>query len=180
MNSPKIVSGNLLNTDYHIIIQQLNCLCVKPHGLSESIAKKYPYANVYEKRQRLDKRNLCIPSDRGIPGNITVSGFKEDKKPIVIGLYGQFDFGKPYFKSNRPKCEIKETREQREIWFQEALDNLLNWLIENNLNKEDIKIGLPYLIGCGLAGGKWENYLKIIEKFTEKIKCQVEIIKLDV
>ena len=78
----QIIEGDLLTCTDSIICQQLNCLCVRAHGLSADIAKKYPYSNVYAERKAIGTRNLCIPEDAGVPGNIEVrSGFG----PIVIG-----------------------------------------------------------------------------------------------
>ena len=114
----QIIEGDLLTCTDSIICQQLNCLCVRAHGLSADIAKKYPYSNVYAERKAIGTRNLCIPEDAGVPGNIEVrSGFG----PIVIGLYGQYDYGKG--------CTVRTTPAQdnaklREIWFKQCLENL--------------------------------------------------------
>jgi hypothetical protein len=182
MSKAKIIIGNLLNSDSHIIVQQLNCLCVRPHGLSQSISNKFYYANVYGKRQGDGRLNLAIKKDYGIPGQIVISGLKENEKnpdnPVVIGLYGQFDYGKPYLRKYRPTHNPPETKELREIWFQEALDNMTSWLIDNKYNNENVRIGFPYGIGCGLAGGNWSHYSKMIDNFADNINCQINIIKL--
>ena len=47
-------------------------------------------------------------------------------------------------------------------WFQRCLDDIAK--IPNI--KE---IGFPYNIGRGLAGGDWNNYQDMLEKFAEKI-----------
>jgi hypothetical protein len=61
----------------------------------------------------------------------------------VINLYGQESPGKP---------TPKETKNTRLDWFKKALSTL------------DIKdpIAVPYKIGCGLAGGDWNDYLDIL------------------
>lgn len=68
----------------------------------------------------------------------------------VINLVGQYRPGGP--KQN-------ETRIQREQWFQQGL-----------LKIQDIadlqSIAFPYNIGCGLAGGTWDNYKKMIDQFA--------------
>ena len=167
--------GDLLNCNCNIIVQQLNCLCVKPHGLSAAISEKYPYANIYKQRRQLFTKNLAIPEDRGVPGHITWS---DSNNPIIVGLYGQYDFGKAYPKSYRPKHDPVETRQLREEWFKQALDNLKFKIEKENMNHDKIVIAFPYQIGCGLAGGNWTNYEKMLQDFSLNINCKVKIIKL--
>ena len=167
--------GDLLKSDCDIILQQLNCLCICPHGLSQSIAKKFPYADVYRKRKPIGTRNLSVPENRGTPGRITIS---KGNGPIVIGLYGQYDFGRAYRKGSRPQWEGVETNEQRVKWFQKCLRNLEKWLSFNNMNCENITIGVPFGIGCGLAGGDWSVYSEMLNRFTDKVKCKVIMFRL--
>lgn len=58
--------------------------------------------------------------------------------------------------------ELKDTYEQRETWFGEALADLAT-----QLKEEKETVAFPYKIGCGLAGGNWEKYRAMIEKFDE-------------
>tara|TARA_R100001163_G_C5068020_1_gene207707 strand:- start:1661 stop:2245 length:585 start_codon:yes stop_codon:yes gene_type:complete len=192
--SIETVDGDLLdkNNACDIIIQQLNCTCVKGHGLSDAISQKYPYAEIYSHRKQFGKKNVCLEKDRGIPGKITVSFPIDDGigidgvGPIVIGFYGQYDFGKAYFRAYRPRLPAKyaglygpsESKGHRENWFRKCLDNFIKWIIANRLNHPEVVIGIPFGIGCGLAGGIWRNYLTMLEKFNENVKCKVKIIKL--
>ena len=73
------------------IVQQCNCLTVKPHGLSQSIAERYPWANLYATRRSLGHRNLAIEADRGIPGTLQIMSNEMD--PDVICLLAQWDYG---------------------------------------------------------------------------------------
>lgn len=54
-----VVQDNIVKLDWmrpdddkHIICQQNNCVAVKSHGLSETIFKVFPFANIYEERRR--------------------------------------------------------------------------------------------------------------------------------
>jgi hypothetical protein len=38
---------------------------------------------------------------------------------------------------------------------------------------------LPYKIGCGLAGGNWDEYLKAINEWSNDIDFSITIIKLN-
>ena len=173
------VTGNLLENDCDMIVQQLNCLCVRPHGLSEDIAKKYPYADVYNRRRSVGTKNLAIPEDRPEPGTVVLSHShkKDDNNPIVVGIFGQYDFGKLRYRSYRPQYKITETRELREFWFENGLNILRDWLVKNNYGK-NFKIGFPYKIACGLAGGNWDKYRKMLERFANSIECQVFVYHL--
>jgi hypothetical protein len=68
-----VINGDLLNASERVIIQQLNCTTIKAHGLSKSIAQKYPFANVYRRWQAINTRNHATWGTCGIPGEIAVS-----------------------------------------------------------------------------------------------------------
>ena len=158
-------AGDLTNwTEADAIVHQCNCLTVKAHGLSAQIAKKYPWGDVYRFRRSQRFRNLAIPADRKEPGTIQIirnpgldvvknsQGERRlvPKKPDVIALYAQWDFGKGggYQRTLSP---YKDTPQERERWFQQCLDELGNCDHYQNL-------AFPYKIGCGLAGGNWDHY----------------------
>ena len=103
-------------TEADAIVHQCNCLTVKAHRRSAQIAKKYPWADVYRFRRsqggsfwsHYHRKNLAIPADRKEPGTIQiirnpgldiVKNSKGEsclvpKKPDVIALFAQWDFGK--------------------------------------------------------------------------------------
>ena len=166
-----IVEGNLLNATEQVIVQQINCLCVKPHGLSQTIANRYPYANFYAKRRRVGTRNLAVVEDRPIPGSICVS-HSPTNGPIVIGLCSQYDYGRPG-KSYRTKIQ-DDNFQLREKWFCQSLNLLSTWLIENNIKG----VAFPYMIGCGLGGGNWNNYLNTLTLFAQDKLFEVVLYRL--
>ena len=45
------------------------------------------------------------------------------------------------------------------------------------MNTPNKKVGFPYKIGCGLAGGDWDTIIRIIEE--ELGDLEVEIYKLN-
>ena len=94
---------------------------------------------------------------RRIPGEIII-------RKDIINLVGQDTPGKP--KKN-------ETAKKREKWFEEGLEK-----IEEIPDLESV--AFPYGIGSGLAGGNWENYQKMINKFAKSNPdIKVVIYKLD-
>jgi O-acetyl-ADP-ribose deacetylase (regulator of RNase III) len=166
----QIINGDLLLATEPIIVHQLNCLCVKGQGLSSTIAKKYPYADVYATR-KVKYGNICIEEDEGKIGEIVVSkGILS--QPIVIGLYGQYDYGKGG--GSRRTSYKKDNHILREAWFKTCLLNLAKYMKLNEYNS----VAFPYGIGCGLAGGNWIVYEKMIQDFTESNGFNVSVYKI--
>lgn len=152
----EIVNGNLLDASEPYIAQQCNCCTVKSHGLSASISKEFPWADVY-KRRKLSGKNK---KERKItiPGTIEIDSCPSDNLK-VIHMFAQYSPGKPnsfsrYYKDDDIEA-IKDSFIDRQKYFKECLD-----LIDNDPNITIV--AMPYLIGCGLAGGSWSDYEKLL------------------
>lgn len=175
-----IESGDLLTANVNVIVQQSNCLTTHSHGLSAAI-KKTLNIDPYECRKESNVKNIAIPLNRGKPG--TIQMFKTKTTPnYVCCLFGQYQPGKinkyPKYTRVTKKDGILETNRQREAWFKEGLDKLKEWVLKNEVKS----IAFPYKIGCGLAGGKWQNYYIMIINFAmdlydEKINVKVILKK---
>lgn len=168
------LEGDLLTFQCDYIVQQCNCLTVRSHGLSESLEKRYPYAMVYSKRRGIGRRNLTVPEDRDQPGSYKL--FPDDQKigPTVVALFGQWRpgrLGTTYFNSY-PESNPTETATTRLSWFRHSLFEFGSYLWK--LNKK-VKIALPYEIGCGLAGGNWEDYHLILVQWTNNLPSGIEV-----
>jgi len=157
--------GNILEATEDYIAHQCNC-CMHNRtveGIAKAIYGKYPDANPYTKRD----------SD---PTKIDEPGTAFLHKP-VLNLYAQFAPGKPVsldgvpgskwekqFVTAREKgllaVAAADSTEERLKWFKQCLDTLPNEL------QGPASIAFPKGIGCGLAGGKWEDYLAAIEDFA--------------
>ena len=61
--------------------------------------------------------------------------------------------------------------------FTNCCKALKKFIEEYKLNKDNITIGFPYKIGCGLAGGDWNIVYNIIEE--EFKDYNIEIYKLE-
>jgi len=70
----------------------------------------------------------------------------------IINLYGQRHPGRAN--------HTDDTAEQRLKWFKQGL-----FAISKNRDIESL--AFPYLIGSGLSGGKWDNYLNALLSFDE-------------
>lgn len=145
------IEGDILNCDIQYICHQCNCVTNKAKGLANDIFNKYPWADVYYNRKIRDK-----------PGSIYVKGDGKEKR-LVINLFGQFYPGSAKYSS--------DSKEMRELWFKKGLDEIAKI-------KGIDSIAFPYLIGCGMAGGKWEIYKGFLDEFAKNNpKIKVYIIK---
>lgn len=139
----EIINDDLLNAMNHnifIIAQQCNCLSKNTKGLSQSISNRLgidPYAH----------RKVDSVIDK--PG--TVNLMYTNPNFIVANMFAQYHPGKSRYST--------DTKEKRLNWFRECCKSLRTYLVHNNITK----IGVPYGIGCGLAGGNWTEYEKILE-----------------
>lgn len=171
----KIIEGDLLNCKEVYIVQQCNCLTVYPHGLSKSIADKFPWADPYSSRTKVPGRNLAVQEDRPQPGTIKILTSPKNISEIpknVICMFAQWGPGTPLKFTSYPDYKI-DTRENREKWFQECLDKIAG--IKDSGIKE---LAFPYKIGCGLAGGNWSRYRNMIMKFEKETGVLCTLYKL--
>lgn len=163
----EIVKGDLLKAPEEYILQQCNCLTVRAHGLSATLASKYPWADPYGDRKGIGSRNLAVLEDRPHPGTIKIC----QGSPNVICLFGQHrpgKFGVSYWNSY-PESNPPESPSQRLFWFRQGLKEV-GEAIRGFKRPDRVGIALPYQIGCGLAGGEWEDYLRALEVFAEEYR----------
>jgi hypothetical protein len=159
-----IRGGDLLKAEERYIAQQCNCVTVKAHDLSQYIADRYPYADVYGSRRPISKTRNCA-SKSAMPGTIQIcsSSIKsKEEEPNVICMFAQYAPGKPGAYSRYYESEYDEDNEENRLrWFQTCLDEI---------EKTGIKrIAMPYFIGCGLAGGDWAKYREKLERAKTEI-----------
>ncbi len=89
-----------------------------------------------------------------IPGTVIV----RDK---VINIVGQINPGKP---------SVGDSSENRLHFFEKGLESIPRGIKS---------IAFPMGIGCGLAGGNWNNYLNLIKQFKQnRPETRITIYKL--
>jgi O-acetyl-ADP-ribose deacetylase (regulator of RNase III) len=156
--------GNLLDCDAQVIVQQCNCITLTALGLSQAIKDKFgicPYA------ARKGIGNVANQETSAIPGTIEVIPI--DSNRYCACLFAQYAPGTcaklyaPYERAKQARG-IQETAAIREEWFNKCLDLLAIAMVERGLNS----VAFPHGIGCGLAGGKWQNYEAMIRQFAAK------------
>lgn len=94
---------------------------------------------------------------RSIPGTIEVID-------PVINMYGQ------YYPTVSKYSN--DTNAARIVWFTQCLEKIKSVLPKGSI------VGMPYLIGCGLAGGSWPIYLKLLEEFVKSSDIKIILYKL--
>jgi len=106
----------------------------------------------------LDSKDLPLKGEE--IGEIVIKGDGQSQR-YVINMMGQYYPGYP----------SHELHTNREKYFQQCLDKM-------SAIKDLDSVAFPYLIGCGLAGGYWPNYYKMIQDFSEKVNAKVVIYQL--
>lgn len=154
------VNGDLLESDCTVIMHQANCLGIMGAGIAKAIAQKYPKAALVDK-------NSIYKSPMKY-GKFTYS--KEENGVTVANLYGQFELGP----SKTEKIKI-----ERERMLRHAINFFLFSALSDGGKHINLKkVGVPYKIGCGIAGGDWENTVKILEEASRLHKIDIFIYKL--
>ena len=135
----KYIDGDLLKLaeegNFDVIGHCANCYHSMGAGIAPQIKAKYPEAYAAD----------CATTKGDIKKLGTIS-YTETTKPIVVNLYGQFDY------TGRRKGEMDLNYE--------ALRSALKATKERFSGKI---FGFPKM-GSGLAGGSWEIIEKIIEE----------------
>lgn len=168
------------NLKLDVICHQINCCTTSAGGIAYSINKKYPYADRYKNRvnqtPRIKNGYLSVYDT---PGKVYIQTPNDTNNPIVVCLAGQVapgGSGTNVKIHSYSMLSIKETSDFREELFQQCLDEFAVWLSDKN----SLRVGFPYYIGCGLAGGNWNNYYDMIGEFCKKLPqhtfylCKIE------
>jgi len=150
-----LVTGNLLSHNAQYIAHQCNCVTNRSAHLSRAVFSAFPYADVYSLRTQPDEL-----------GTIKIKGNGEDQR-WVINMFGQYFPGVCKYPNGS-----KDNPNLRKQSFQKCLDKISEI-------KDLESIAFPYGIGCGAAGGNWEEYEKMISDFAKKnFLTDVYIVRL--
>ena len=154
--SISVIAGDLLDANVTFLVHQCNCQTTYGKGLSKAIFDRYPDANTYSPSYRyLNEVGKMVPYTR-MPG--TVDFFSIGSKRYLVNLYGQNNPGKP---------TRSETRADRLKWFSDGLQAISEF-IASEFPDSKVSIGFPNKIGCGLAGGNWPDYHRLLENFAKQ------------
>ena len=159
----KTVNGDLLQSNLPLIAHQTNCLGVMGAGIAKTIKNKWSI--VYT--QYIDKcRHYNYSKD--LLGKCQVCVTEDEPIKFVANLFGEYSF-----------TESVAPFENRHTDY-DALKKSLLHLKAICENTEITKIGIPYKLGCGLAGGDWDGvvYPMLQELFANDSTITLYIYKL--
>ena len=138
----QIIEGNITDISEGVIVQQVNCMGAIGAGVSGAIIKKWPAV----KKDYLAK---CSEYPRQeLLGMITVTAVS--RSLFVVNLFSQYSYG------NSAKTGLVYT----------DMDVLVHGLktLVYLYGKTGQQIYVPYGIGCGLAGGNWQELVRRTEE----------------
>ncbi len=167
----KQISGDIIELNVDLIIQQCNCLTTRSHSLSKAISNNLG-VDIYSFRRNTPGRsNLAIQEDRGIPGNVEIISATRGNTKYVACLFGQFSPGKPgkFYQGVISEAGLRDDADQRLNWFTLSLRNL-----RTQIDILGIKtLAIPKYIGCGLAGGDPNLYKIILDDFIKTLNPDI-------
>ncbi len=172
MEKYKEIEGNLitlaLQGRFEVIAHGCNCYCTMGAGLAPQMADtfgcdEYPLESPLrrgdiDKLGRIDFQKVYVREDGRVMGAYAPPKPPGMKDLYVVNCYSQYGFG-----INHKEGQVA------------PLDYEALTLCLRKMNKQfkGMHIGLP-MIGCHLAGGKWEIVQKIIQK--EFVDCNVTVV----
>lgn len=145
--------GDLLESDCTVIMHQANCFKTMGAGIAKSIAEKYPEAHLADKSLPLS------PTQR--LGKFSYAKAEDGK--TVVNLYGQYNYGQGI------QTDYDSLESAIHQFFTKARE-------DSSVNLE--KVGVPYKMGCGLAGGDWAIVKSILNRQSEFHKVIIYIYEL--
>lgn len=148
-----VVQGDLLQSDCNVIAHQANCFSSMEAGIAKQIKAKYPQA--YEA-----DRDFPYPPEERL-GKISVA--KVEEKRYVVNLYGQYKYSGP-----APLTRYEALESALIAMFQYPYEGI-----------DDPKFGVPYKIGCGLAGGDWTIVSQILDRVSNRFNKPIYAYKLE-
>jgi O-acetyl-ADP-ribose deacetylase (regulator of RNase III) len=164
-NFYEVVEGNLLDAKESCIVHQCNCTTTRAAGLAAQLHEKFPWCDIYSKRNGYDLGHI---------GEALISGNGKDRR-YVASLISQIYAGGPSDKTQFyvPHLDevIADNNNTRVMLFQRALEDLAS----NGITT----FAFPWGIGCGLAKGNWKTYEKILREWANKNKLVVRVYKRD-
>jgi len=145
------VKGNLLESPVHVIAHQVNCLGIMGGGIALQIKNKWPA--VFEKYKEFIADWEHCNNDLPLGYCYAVELGKER---TIANIFGQKQIG--------GTCPTDYGAVKK------AFINLKNYLISDLQYREgsQIPVGIPYKMGCGLGGGDWDTYCKVLKELEDE------------
>ena len=147
--------GDLLKSDCNVIAHQANCMGVMGAGIARQIASMYPEA------YRADLEYSIPIGSRERLGRFSYARVRhQGHTRIVVNLYGQYRYGRGLHTNYQ------------------ALESAVRSLLKKLQKLERVKLGMPYGIGCGLAGGDWNIVYSMLSRLSDEYGIDIRLYKL--
>lgn len=162
----KEVEGNLLTyPGIQVVCHQTNCLGVMGAGIAKQIKTKNP--EMFKRYVRFCRQ---FPDAHNLLGMVQFTE-SDDGKQVFANMFGEYSFAEsvaPYDDGGKPRHTDYDA-------LKECFRRLHTWLVIN----ERTNAGIPYKLGCGLAGGDWDGvvYPMIKQEFEEDDDITLYIVK---
>lgn len=153
----KIIKDSILDAKEKYIVHQCNAVTNQAGGLAYYIFKKFPYADIYKHRPFPYRA-----TGDDFPGHCVIKGDGINER-FVINLIGQYFPGKPANENS-----LLDSEKVREGYFYRCLNQISKM-------KNIESIAFPIFIGCGMAKGNWNNYLRMIKAFALDVRSRQNI-----
>lgn len=152
----EIVKGDLLQSNLPLIAHQTNCLGVMGAGIARSIKSKW--SSVFNQYVDYCKQ---LNYSRALLGKCQICPTGDNK--YVANLFGEYSFTESVAPFENRHTDYDALRESLNSLKQQALEM---WITD---------VGIPYKLGCGLAGGDWDGvvYPMIQEIFNDGINLYI-------
>lgn len=162
----KIIDGDLLTSGADIICHQVNCQGKMNSGIAKQIREKYPgvfrvYKNfVNDVTQLCGSKELlgtcyCVPRDT--------------RFNYIANIFGQYSYGydgEQYTDMDALKKGLLELRDFIPVVVEQKY-----------IPKEELRIAMPWKIGCVRGGANWTDVYSMIHFIFEDYN--VELWRLD-
>lgn len=126
-----VYQGDLLTFDCDIIVHQCNVVSKGAGGLARVLFERFPQANTYVDNPRPH-----------MFGKYEIHPVDSPHFSFVANIFSQYNPG---------SIDPNSTQYERVIVFEQCLDSIAR---DPRFNS----IGIPFMIGCGLGGGDWNDY----------------------
>lgn len=138
----KVKRDDICNSKEQYLCHQVNSITTHAKHIALTIFQRFPYANIYAIRQQPDEMGVVI-------------GRGDEKHRYVLNIVAQRYPGNSRY--------IDDTKEMRQAWFKQCLSSILAQCKDIST---PISFAFPWRIGCGAAGGDWDEYLSMLVYFA--------------
>ena len=162
-------------SDLNMILHQANCFHLMNAGVAYKIREYYLNTVIADK-----KTPYGDMSKLGTFSTSLETNKNSGKELLIVNLYGQFHPGRYELNENAIDSKVNRLSYLSNALhrFAEFLQIYMMDLIEEN--KCQFIIGVPWLIGCGIAGGDYNQTFEIFKKIFSPLAKNVKIVFVDI